>query len=161
MPSHRSARDRCPLASPRISLLLALEEPGPGWSRIDRSRDPWLGPARVSGQSAVGYAAEPWRAVEARDQGCEATYRAISIPSRHSPSLALSSTDILYDTPLEAYHQVLLVRLQNFLKSMTYICCPRFVRFRRLAPKNRCKHQRRLLADTGVGVTRAIADLAV
>ncbi len=68
VPSHRSAGDRCPLASPSVPVLLALEAPGTRAAK-DRPRDPRSNPAHVSGQAAVGRAADPLRAVEARDQG--------------------------------------------------------------------------------------------
>ncbi len=52
VPPHRSAGDRCPLASPRIPVLLALEEPGTRAAK-DRPGDPHPRAAHLSGQSAL------------------------------------------------------------------------------------------------------------
>jgi hypothetical protein len=75
-------------------------------------------------------------------------------------SLALSSPDILCDWRSEAYHQVPLVRLKEYLKSTTWRDWPTFVRIRKAPPESRGEHPGRLLAGIGVEATKSIADLA-
>ena len=88
VPSYRSAGECCPLASPRIPLLLVLEKPAPRTAK-DRSRDPSPGPANVPDQLLMRRASDPGRAVEARDQGLRG-----HIPSHFLsiPTFALSGT---------------------------------------------------------------------
>src|SRR6202035_5508261 len=67
---HRGqARNRDPLASARLSGLLALEIPPTWWPPQDRPRDPRPHPTDEQGGLLVGSAANPRRTADARDRG--------------------------------------------------------------------------------------------
>jgi hypothetical protein len=63
------ARDRYPVASARLSFLLALEIPPTWWPPQDRPRDPRPHPTDEKGEPTVGSAAGTRRTADARDRG--------------------------------------------------------------------------------------------
>src|SRR5437667_4480682 len=68
-PANGAARDGSRLAPARVQALLGVEESTPGRSSRARDGTPRANSADEPREPAVGRAAEPWRAAEARPDG--------------------------------------------------------------------------------------------